>query len=100
MRVCSADDCRRVQVMEEDEAAAGGKAEEEALEEQLEAEDAAAEGEEGAGAAEEEGVLKRKPLDAPTTRDEAAKVAKMGGAPWMLSCTRTASDESAQSEAV
>lgn len=95
-------------VLEADEMAGGGKAEEEALEAQLEAgddaaeaTDAAAEADEGArddkpaeaattrldtAMAEEEeeeeegeGGQKRKPLDAPVTRGDAAKVAKKGG---------------------
>lgn len=64
-------------VMEADELAAGGKEEEEALEAQLEAEDEAAE--EGQESAEAAGQ-KRKPLEAPTTRGDASKAAKTGGA--------------------
>eukprot|EP00892_Ulva_mutabilis_P009158 jgi/Ulvmu1/6614/UM003_0251.1 len=65
--------------MAADEDAAGGKEEEEALEAALEKADAAAEegGTEEPG--EEEGVLKRKPLEAATTRGDTTKVAKMGG---------------------
>lgn len=75
------------EVMAEDEAAGGGKEDEEALEAQLEAEDKAAEDGGAEGAADEEGVLKRKPLDAPTTRGEESKVAKMDGAlPRLSAC--------------